>query len=155
MSDTPNIAQAREEIGNMARAFRAFKDAENALSVLAAYDNLAQERLAAADAATMAKDDALRDLAVAQEQLAAAKANLAETQEAERQAIANADAEIASKKQDAKDELDNALTEHKSAMQILVDQIATYTPQVAALQARLNELQPQVERAERIAAAVV
>jgi chromosome segregation ATPase len=155
MADKPNLQQAIAEIGNMQRAYRAFGDASNAMAVLTNLDAVQRELTESVKALTAerdklqadiktAKDDAERMRQKGRETLATAEAKaaklLAEAQAHADESVAAAQKSVAS------------LNAKYAAM---VSKASDSAKAVEAAERRLADLGPAVERAERIAAAVV
>lgn len=151
-----NLQAALGEIGNMARSFRAFSEASNALRALAGYDQLVAERTAAAAAAGKQLDALRAEVAGASSELVRIKAEAeaiaaAATERASAivgKATGDAEALLAAAKEDAEG------NRKRVADQAFKAGTKSAAAEVARLEARMAELKPLVDKAERAAAAL-
>jgi chromosome segregation ATPase len=152
--DTPNVAAAAAEIKNMQRAFRAFGEADNIIAVLENLDQIAKERQAAADAATAKMLDAQGELTKAISDTDAAKQEAKDIRATAKEKAAGIVEAAQAKADTTTTTIGEAQEKARKDIAELTEYKAELDAAVAAMKARLEELRPTVERAERIAAAV-
>jgi len=151
----PNLQQAIAEIGNMQRVFRAFGEADNALAVLSNMDTVRGELEKANAAAKAELGKASADVEAAKGEAKALRDEAAAVRATATKDATKTVADAAEKERKATESVKAIQSAHDERMVELMAQEETLRASVEKLTARLAELGPAVERAERIAAAVV
>jgi hypothetical protein len=137
--ETPslNVQQAKAEIANFRRVFRAFAEADHAIAVLENFDAVIRERRAAVDATVGQKEIAEAALAAAQRELATVQESVASLRDEE--------SRLGSLVALARD-----VGRAQEALAIGRTELATVKAEVDSLRAEAARLQPVLELAGRI-----